>query len=175
MKALCLGMLAVAIACAQDAPDVLPGQDPLPADQALPGDALPGAQPAGVVEIPPPAVAESPVGAVSGTTVTAAPPSPAAAQTLPPELAQPAPAADGTVVYTVQLGAFKSRERAFALYWEMSQQLSHLQVTAPSPNDQLYRVRCGTYPNYDEAKAAVEKLQERGIECFVAQIGGAQE
>ena len=170
MKALCLGLLAVAIACAQDAPDVLPGQDPLPADQALPG-----AQPAGVVEIPPPAVAEPPVGAVSGTTVTAAPPSPAAAQTLPPELAQPAPAADGTVVYTVQLGAFKSRERAFALYWEMSKQLSHLQVTAPSLNDQLYRVRCGTYPNYDEARAAVEKLQERGIECFVAQIGGAQE
>ena len=73
-------------------------------------------------------------------------------------------------IYTVQLGAFKARERAFALYWQMSKKVSPLQVTAPLPNDKLYRVRYGSYPNKEEAQAAAKKLREKGIECFVTTL-----
>jgi cell division septation protein DedD len=156
MKAIMLIVVATAVLYAQDAPDVLPGQDPLPADPVLPGGTLPGSEPApDVVKIPPP--------------VEPAPePAPAPAMPAPPAPhVQPADAA-ADAVYTVQLGAFKSRERAFALYWELSKKLSHMQVTAPSDQDQMYRVRCGTYPNYDEAKSAAAGLKARGIECFIA-------
>jgi len=70
-------------------------------------------------------------------------------------------------IYTVQLGAFKARERAFALYWQLSKKISPLQVTAPMPKDQLYRVRYGSYPNRKEAQVAAEMLRKKGIECFV--------
>ena len=73
-------------------------------------------------------------------------------------------------LYTVQLGAFKARERAFALYWQMSKKVSKLQVTAPLPKDQLYRVRYGSYQNREEAKAAAEMLRKKGIECFVTPL-----
>jgi len=73
-------------------------------------------------------------------------------------------------VYTVQLGAFKARERAFSLYWQMSKKVSPLQVTAPLPKDQLYRVRYGSYPNRSEAQTAAEKLRKKGIECFVTTL-----
>jgi cell division protein FtsN len=73
-------------------------------------------------------------------------------------------------VYTVQLGAFKARERAFLLYWQMSKKVSPLQVTAPLPKDQLYRVRYGSYPNRSEAQSAAEKLRKKGIECFVTTL-----
>ena len=73
-------------------------------------------------------------------------------------------------VYTVQLGAFKARERAFSLYWQMSKKVSPLQVTAPLPKDQLYRVRYGSYPNRSEAQSAAEKLRKKGIECFVTTL-----
>jgi len=73
-------------------------------------------------------------------------------------------------VYTVQLGAFKARERAFALYWDLSKVVSPLQVTAPLPKDKLYRVRYGSYPNREEASAAAEKLRKKGIECFIATL-----
>ena len=73
-------------------------------------------------------------------------------------------------VYTVQLGAFKARERAFALYWQLSKKVTPLQVTAPLPKDQLYRVRYGSYPNQEEAQVAAEKLRKNGIECFVTTL-----
>jgi len=75
---------------------------------------------------------------------------------------------DGTnTIYTVQLGAFTARERAFALYWQLSKKVSPLQVTAPMPNEKLYRVRYGSYPNRKEAQVAAEKLRKKEIECFV--------
>lgn len=89
----------------------------------------------------------------------ASPPPAPAARSYPPD-----------TVFTVQLGAFQTRERAFALYWELSKKLSPLQVSAPSAKDKLYRVRYGSYPNYAEAKAAADKVKARGIECFVAAL-----
>lgn len=77
---------------------------------------------------------------------------------------------DKTAVYTVQLGAFKARERAFALYWQLSKKVTPLQVTAPMPKDNLYRVRYGSYPNREEAQAAAKKLRKKGIECFVTKL-----
>ena len=77
---------------------------------------------------------------------------------------------DQNAVYTVQLGAFKARERAFSLYWQLSKKVSPLQVTAPMPKDKLYRVRYGSYPNIEEARAAAEKLKKKGIQCFVTTL-----
>ena len=73
-------------------------------------------------------------------------------------------------IFSVQLGAFSSRERAFALYWDLSRTISPLQVVAPSGADALYRVRFGSYPNYQEAKAAALKLQKKGVDCFVTAV-----
>lgn len=77
--------------------------------------------------------------------------------------------ASSEVVYTVQLGAFSSRERAFALYWDLSKKISPLQVSAPNGDD-LYRVRYGSFPNKKEAQDAVEKIRQKGIQCFVTTV-----
>lgn len=77
---------------------------------------------------------------------------------------------DKNAIYTVQLGAFKARERAFLLYWQMSKKVTPLQVTAPMPKDKLYRVRYGSYPNRSEAQTAADKLRKKGIECFVTTL-----
>ncbi len=128
-----------------DAPDE-------PAAQALPGDAA--AVPAPIVPAPPVVTAVPPARAV-------APAAPASAVRVPPP--------PGTI-FTVQLGAFKARERAFALYWELAKKLQPLQVSAPLSKDGMYRVRYGSYPNYDEAKAAVEKLKKLQINSFVTPL-----
>lgn len=109
-----------------------------------------------------PAPQTKPADPVVSTNLSAKPASPPpapAGRSFPPD-----------TVFTVQLGAFQTRERAFALYWELSKKLSPLQVTAPSAKDKLYRVRYGSYPNYAEAKAAADKVKARGIECFVAAL-----
>ncbi len=72
-------------------------------------------------------------------------------------------------VYTVQLGAFTSRERAFALYWDLSKKISPLQVAAPNGDD-LFRVRYGSFPNKKEAQDAVEKIRKKGVQCFVTAV-----
>jgi len=128
-----------------DAPDE-------PAAQALPSE--PAAAPAPVV--PPPRA------------VTAVPPARAVAPATPAAAVR-GPHPPGTI-FTVQLGAFKARERAFALYWELAKKIQPVQVTAPSTKDNMYRVRYGSYPNYDEAKAAVEKLKKLQINSFVTPL-----
>lgn len=75
-------------------------------------------------------------------------------------------AGPGESVFTVQLGAFSSRERAFSLYWELSKKLSPLQVS-PKGKDGLYRVRYGSFPNRKEAQACAERVRKKGIPCFV--------
>jgi cell division protein FtsN len=111
-------------------------------------------EPTEAAAAPAPIVAAPPV-------VTAAPPAPA------PAVRVPSP--PGTI-FTVQLGAFKARERAFALYWELAKKIQPVQVTAPAAKDGMYRVRYGSYPNYDEAKAAVEKLKKLQINAFVTPL-----
>ncbi len=71
-------------------------------------------------------------------------------------------------IYTVQLGAFKARERAFAFHWKISKKISNTRVDVPNANNKLYRVCCGTFPNYAEAKAKADKLKNQSIKCFVA-------
>ena len=71
-------------------------------------------------------------------------------------------------IYTVQLGAFKARERAFAFHWKISKRLSNTRVDIPSAENKLYRVCCGTFPNYSEAKSKADKLKKQNIKCFVA-------
>lgn len=73
------------------------------------------------------------------------------------------------IIYTVQLGAFESRERAFALYWELSTKLSPLMVTSPN-GDALYRVHYGSFPNKKEAQEAANKIRHKGIQCFVTAV-----
>jgi len=138
---------------------------PVPVPELHAADAsLPGAEPSA------PAPEDKPVAPASTNA-----PAPAASSTNAPAKSVPAPPAPAKVyppdtVFTVQLGAFHTRERAFALYWELSKKLSPLQVTAPSAKDKLYRVRFGSYPNYAEAKAAADKVKARGIACFVAAL-----
>jgi|GEM_PF-1409008 len=129
------------------------------ADPALPG--ADSSSPASQQKPSAPAATNIPAPATSSTNAPAksVPATPAPAKVYPPD-----------TVFTVQLGAFQTRERAFALYWELSKKLSPLQVTAPSAKDKLYRVRFGSYPNYAEAKAAADKVKARGIECFVAAL-----
>ncbi|MCX7846494.1 MAG: SPOR domain-containing protein [bacterium] len=136
-------------------------QVPVPGLQAAePG--LPGAdEPSSSPTSPPTAPTNSVVTNLPQTTNL---PAPKAATPATPTAYPP-----GTV-FTVQLGAFQSRERAFALYWDLSKKISPLQVTAPAAKDKLYRVRYGSYPNYAEAKAAAEKVKARGIDCFVAAL-----
>ncbi len=71
-------------------------------------------------------------------------------------------------IYTVQLGAFKARERAFAYHWKISKRLSNTRVDIPTAQNKLYRVCCGTFPNYGEAKAKADKLKRQNIKCFIA-------
>ena len=71
-------------------------------------------------------------------------------------------------IYTVQLGAFKARERAFAYHWKISKRISNTRVDIPTAQNKLYRVCCGTFPNYGEAKAKSEKLKKQNIKCFIA-------
>lgn len=130
-----------------DAPDE-------PAAQALPSE--PAAAPAPAPVMPAP------------LTVTAVPPARAVAPATPAAAVR-GPHPPGTI-FTVQLGAFKARERAFALYWELAKKIQPVQVTAPSAKDNMYRVRYGSYPNYDEAKAAVEKLKKLQINSFVTPL-----
>ena len=71
-------------------------------------------------------------------------------------------------IYTVQLGAFKARERAFAFHWKISKRISNTRVDIPTAENELYRVCCGTFPNYAEAKSKADKLKKQNIKCFVA-------
>lgn len=150
-----LSLASSANAAEEDVPVPVPGLHS--ADPELPGADKTASQP----EAPP-----------SPSVTNAAPSAPRPATTNPPpgRTASSAKAYPANTVFTVQLGAFQSRERAFALYWELSKKISPLQVTAPSARDKLYRVRYGSYPNYAEAKAAADKIKARGIECFVAAL-----
>lgn len=74
-------------------------------------------------------------------------------------------------MFTVQIHAFSSRDRAFAVYFELSKQVPSLQLMPPYGKDKLYRVCHGTFPTYDEAHAAAEKLRKDNIECFVRPVG----
>ncbi len=71
-------------------------------------------------------------------------------------------------IYTVQLGAFKARERAFAFHWKISKRISNTRVDSPTAKNKLYKVCCGTFPNYEEAKAKANKLKKLNIKCFIA-------
>lgn len=159
--AVALALLAVAsspCAAEEDVPVPVPGLHS--ADPELPGADKTTSQPEAPPPPPPP----------STTNVAPSAPRPATTNLPPGRTASSAEAYPPNTVFTVQLGAFQSRERAFALYWELSKKISPLQVTAPSARDKLYRVRYGSYPNYAEAKAAADKIKARGIDCFVAAL-----
>ena len=74
-------------------------------------------------------------------------------------------------VFTVQLGAFTTRERAFTVFWELSPKVPSLQLIPPFGKDKLYRVSHGSFPSYEEARLAAEKLKKENIECFVTPVG----
>ena len=74
-------------------------------------------------------------------------------------------------VFTVQLGAFTTRERAFVVFWELSPKVPSLQLIPPFGKDKLYRVSHGSFPSYEAARVAAEKLTQENIECFVTPVG----
>ena len=131
--------------------------EPAPAEAALPGSTPPG------------------VSEATAVTNDLSPAEPLVAVTNAPPLAPQTPASPDTV-YTVQFGAFNARERAFALYWELSKKIALLQVKAPAKKGEMYRVVQGSYPNRNEAHAAAEKFKKQGItSCFVATIESPKE
>lgn len=73
-------------------------------------------------------------------------------------------------IYTIQLAAFKTRERAFAFHWKISKKISNTRVDTPTKKSELYKVCCGTFPNYEEAKAKADKLKRKNINCFITKI-----
>ena len=89
-------------------------------------------------------------------------------------ITQPQPKDSSETIYTVQLGAFKARERAFAFHWKISKSISNTRVDVPTTKNKLYRVCCGTFPNYSEAKAKSDKLKKQNIKCFVAKATSAK-
>ncbi len=72
--------------------------------------------------------------------------------------------------FTVQLAAFRSRERAYAYHWKISKRIENTRIEVPTSKNKLYKVCCGTFPNYQEAKAKANKLKKRNINCFVSKI-----
>jgi len=96
---------------------------------------------------------------------------PAAVTNLPPIDFSNLPT--GTM-FTVQIHAFSSKDRAFAVYFELSKRVPSLQLMPPFGKDKLYRVCHGYFPTYDEAHAAAEKLRKDDIECFVRPIGATK-
>ena len=74
-------------------------------------------------------------------------------------------------VFTVQLGAFTTSDRAFTVFWELSPKVPSLQLVAPFGRDKLYRLRYGAFATYDAAHAAAEKLRKENIDCFVTPVG----
>jgi cell division septation protein DedD len=74
-------------------------------------------------------------------------------------------------IFTVQLGAFTTRERAFSVFWEFSRKIPSLQLIPPFGKDKLYRVSHGSFATYDEARAAADKLKKENIDCFVTPVG----
>ncbi len=74
-------------------------------------------------------------------------------------------------VFTVQLGAFTTRDRAFTVFWDLSRKVPSLQLIPPFGKDKLYRVSHGSFATYNEARAAADKLHKENIDCFVTPVG----
>jgi rare lipoprotein A len=72
--------------------------------------------------------------------------------------------------YTVQLGAFASRERAEALRQELDREGVAAVVTeVGSPDDTYYRVRVGDYPDRSQAQEAARALAGRGRRAVIVE------
>lgn len=144
------------------------------AQPQAPQPAAPAAEPTAAPSAPPPAVAETP-----GKATAAVKPAPTAAVATPPKAETPKPAVtppkpepakpaakptdarSATGGWSLQAGAFRSRENAdkqVAMYKEKGFSAF---VVAPTASSSLYHVRVGPFSQRAEAEAAAERLKIR--------------
>lgn len=70
--------------------------------------------------------------------------------------------------FTLQVGAFRSRENAEQQAQQLRTQYQHVSVTPhDSPQGTLYRVRVGRYTTLATAELESERLQRRGVDNVV--------
>jgi len=128
----------------------------------------PGMEPAATLHTAPRNAAEA---AHAPTAGPASPIQPAHISDATESAPEAARAATGVeAAYTVQLGAFKSRERADSYCRSVSKQLTPVQVKAPSGQGGLYRVLHGSYSTKAAARAAADKARQSVPSCFVTTV-----
>ena len=98
------------------------------------------------------------------------PPVPAGAQPATPAVAQPAPTASKSIIYTLQLGSFQRKEAASSFSRSLSARgykPDIVKVTVPDKGI-TYRVHLGTYKNLQDArKMAAALVKKEGISAIV--------
>ncbi len=98
------------------------------------------------------------------------PPAPAAAQPATPSAAQPTPKASESIIYTLQLGSFKSKNAASSFSRSLSAKgykPNIVKITVPDKGV-TYRVRLGKYKNLNDARKMVAALAKKeGISAII--------
>jgi hypothetical protein len=75
--------------------------------------------------------------------------------------------ADASLMFTVQLGAFGSREAARAVQAEAARTGLAIRVEAPPTGGGLYRVRTGRFARREDAAHLAVRLRAEGLEAIV--------
>ena len=88
--------------------------------------------------------------------------------TVEPVTAEPVPTATVAGARSVQLGAFSSEERAWALYQRAVAAGLDARVVRVAGSD-LIRVRIGLFPSLNEAEATSRRVQDLGFETAVVE------
>lgn len=73
----------------------------------------------------------------------------------------------GSEQFTVQLGAFKTRDAAAALQEAAESAGTPVRIEVPDSSNDWYRVRSGRFPTRGQAEEAARRLTERGFEAIV--------
>jgi tetratricopeptide (TPR) repeat protein len=74
---------------------------------------------------------------------------------------------DGAEQFTVQLGAFKTRDAAAALQTKVEATGVAARIEAPDRSSDWFRVRSGRFPTRGQAEEFARGLTERGLEAIV--------
>jgi len=85
----------------------------------------------------------------------------------PAGVAPPRPLTDGSVMYSVQVGAFKTRQQADSHAKDVLDKGFESRVEAPSDSDQLFLVKVGRFNTRDEAMAIQLSLEKNGYNTLI--------
>jgi len=99
-------------------------------------------------------------------------PSPSVSTAPPPE--EERRGTEGPGDFTVQLGAFRSLERALYLAGRL-RDVGYRPRVVRTPGSELARVRVGRFTTRDECEAAAQRLRDRGFDVTLATDAGSEE